>query len=352
MMLRPAAPRGYAPSGSLWLPRELARRLRREAHRRRIEELYREHYDRVLGGKPAGDWLDELLDRLDRFECAIAIGISEAKATTAGATATTAAVTTQASGSVFVVCYTFDSAATFTSITDSKSNSWSIIGSEINASNHKSRMYYVENATGGSSHTFTGTNGSASLDCSIWVIEITGALTSGSLDQSGSRSDTTSPFTLAAGLLTTQNDEALVTFVCGNSGSNPATHAESGLGASTVQDQLNNGTNSWTGASATEIKSSTGTYNPSWTESGATAAHVWFATFKAAGDAAGITNAGSLNDAAHWPENLPLKTLSGPFSMVAEAGRAMGSTKLNPTIGIIIFRRSASNLGTRIGSRQ
>lgn len=218
----------------------------------------------------------------------IAIGVHTGVATGGATTLTTGSLTTT-SGSLVLVGASWDSTPTFTSITDSKSNSWSIVGSELNASSHKSRVYVAHNITGGSSHTFTLTV-SASAVATLFVCEFTGADTASAVDQQGRRNDTSSPFTLAAGLTTTQANEALWSMVVGNSSSPTATHAESGLGSSTIQDEITNGSLYWTGAQATSIKSATGTFNPSWTENGATNAHVWLVTIKEAAAAAGVFN--------------------------------------------------------------
>jgi len=219
---------------------------------------------------------------------AIAVGATSKGHSTSSSALATTGVTTQASGSVFVAAVIFGATATFTSIVDSKSNTYTQIGTEISngstGANYKARLYYVENGTGGSSHTATVNLNTAEV-VTILFAEITGALTSGALDQSDGRRDTTSPFGLAAGLTTVQANELLLSFLGGVSGNNPATHAETCLGSSTIQSgaEETDGSQFWTGAIATAIKSSTGTFNPSWTESGNTTDSVVFlATFKAA----------------------------------------------------------------------
>lgn len=210
---------------------------------------------------------------------AIAPGVHASNASASTASLATAGVATQATGSTFVIGVGWGSAA-FTSVADNKGNTYSIIDAEISASAHKTRLYYCENGVGGAGHTSTLTLGSADA-CTIFFLEITGGLTASILDQHIGRDDTTSPYTLAVGLTTTQDDELLVAFLFGDSGSNPATHAESGLGSSTIQEDVTNGTTFWTGCMATQVVAATAAYNPSWTESGATDSHVWLATFKA-----------------------------------------------------------------------
>lgn len=217
---------------------------------------------------------------------AVSIGIhgSNASASTA-AIATPSSATT--SGSTLVVAANWGS-VNFSSIVDSASNSWTQIGSEISASSHKSRAYYAKNITNSGTHTVT-VNLSGADAATIFIAEILSADTTNPLDQNGARDDTgASPYDLAAGLTTTFADEALISFFFGNSGSNPATHGESGLGSSTIQDEVTNGTTFWTGACATAIKASTGTFNPSWTETGASSGHVYLVTIKGITPVSGV----------------------------------------------------------------
>jgi hypothetical protein len=217
----------------------------------------------------------------------IAAGVSSKGRSTSASSIATSAVTTQASGSTFLILVFWQSARTFTSVVDSKSNIYTQIDTEITiGGTDRCRAYYCENGTGGASHTAT-LNISGLAVCGIMFLEITGGLTSGSLDQHGERDDVASPFTLAAGLTITQAVELLVTALVGNSGSNPATHAESGLGSSAIQTgtQETDGTNFYCSAMATKVTAATAAFNPSWTESGATGAATWLITFKDAGGA-------------------------------------------------------------------
>jgi hypothetical protein len=214
----------------------------------------------------------------------IAIGATSKGRSASSSSQGTLGVSTSASGSTFVVAAIWDT-GTFSSITDSKSNVYTQIGTEVTFGSFptRARVYYKENGVGGASHIATFNTSSASA-ITVLFLEITGALTSGSLDQSGGVNDASSPFTLTAGLTTAQAAEALVTFLGCNSGSNPATHAETGLGSSTIQTaaEETDGTSFYTAALATAIKAATAAFNPSWTESGGTNSAVFLATFKEA----------------------------------------------------------------------
>ena len=102
-----------------------------------------------------------------------------------GTTLTSAAQTTQATGSTFVIgAYCYTASVTFT-MSDSKSNAYSLLGSQQNNTSDGISLawYACVNGAGGSGHTFN-------IDCSVhtalfWYgIEIVGGgLTSGIVDQ-------------------------------------------------------------------------------------------------------------------------------------------------------------------------
>ena len=214
---------------------------------------------------------------------AIDVGQFAVGRTSSGSSQATSAVNTAASGSTFYIFVVWGNGASFTSIADSKSNTYNRVGSATFGSMN-ARLYECVNGTGGSSHTATLTV-STNESLTVFLVEVTGGLTAGIVDQSDSREDTTSPFTLAAGLTTTQANELLLSFLAGDSTSNPATHAESGLGSSSIVIEETNGSAFFPGAIAKSYKTSTGTFNPSWTESGATDSGVWLVTLKEAASA-------------------------------------------------------------------
>lgn len=201
---------------------------------------------------------------------------------------TSAAVTTAASGSTIVLALSwgFTNGGTFATISDNKGNTYTQIGTELVSGNHRARLYYCENAIGGTGHTATFTINSADF-MGIFFLEITGGATSGILDKNARQNDTTSPFTSGATATTAQANEMLVGFVSGDSGSNPATHGISGATPSTgwtiqAGAEEKNGSANVVGAIATNIVSATGAYTAGFTESGSSRAHVFIATFKEA----------------------------------------------------------------------
>jgi hypothetical protein len=126
---------------------------------------------------------------------AITLGVHSSAQNTNGTTVTTGSLTTQAAGST-LIAFAFGNHAV--TVTDSKSNSWSVAGSQtFNGANGFSTCAFVQNATGGSGHTFTATQ-SGGNGPSIIVVEFIGAVLSGGFDAFNSSDDTS----FAAGINT------------------------------------------------------------------------------------------------------------------------------------------------------
>lgn len=193
-----------------------------------------------------------------------------------GTTATTAAVTTQATGSTFVVGYV--SVSVCATPTDSKSNTYVAIGSEVTHGGAAIHLYYCENGTGGSGHTATvATCGSFTT---IFFVEITGGLTSGILDSGASAdaSDSATPFDVTSG--TTAQAVELLIAMFGSNGTGTAAVAVSGP-FTMVQDE-ENGASFSKGGIAYQITSGTGAFTASFTDSDASACPLKIAAFKSA----------------------------------------------------------------------
>jgi len=89
---------------------------------------------------------------------------SEGIAPSSNDSVTTAAVTTNVSGSTFIAAITWDrptpSVANFESIVDSKGNTYTTIGTQASygpTSDPQARIFICENGVGGSGHTVTVT---------------------------------------------------------------------------------------------------------------------------------------------------------------------------------------------------
>lgn len=206
---------------------------------------------------------------------ALSVGVTDIGGANASPV-TTAGVTTQATGSILVVGAIWETAA-FTSITDSKSNSYTQIGTEQTIGGFKARLYYVENATGGSSHTFTLTTGGGNIFGTVLALEVIGGATASSLDQSNQQTDSASPFTSPS--ITTTNANDILVSACMSDGiANPMDFAEST--GFTVNITRNSGASFYPMALGTRIVSSTGSYNSSWTTASGANAAVFIASFK------------------------------------------------------------------------
>lgn len=108
----------------------------------------------------------------------------------AAASCTTTGVTTT-SGSLFVASTSY-CCDTFVSVTDSKLNSYSnAVPDQADGSGGSVRQDYKAAGTGGASHTFTVTGGSASFFASFSVFEVSGAASVSPLDQIAADTDTT-----------------------------------------------------------------------------------------------------------------------------------------------------------------
>lgn len=206
------------------------------------------------------------------------LGVS-AKGNGSGASATTNAVTTQASGSTFVVDVVFDAGTTVSSITDSKSNTYSQQGTTQTNSSliMKSARYICVNGTGGSSHTWTVTCSGAGAVPSVFGTEIKGGLTSGIVDVHVQGNDENSPFSVASGTLAQANEYALSFFASYPSEPPTASHAVTGDGFVMIQETTDCGT-SWVGAVGGVKVSATTSVTPQWTETKTTAATSVFVT--------------------------------------------------------------------------
>lgn len=214
----------------------------------------------------------------------LAAGVASKGATAAGTSQATGSVTTQATGSLLIAGELFQSTATFSSIADSKSNAYTQLGTEQNfaTGNGRARLYYKENAAGGASHTATFTNvGSAAI--TDFFGEFTGALTAGALDGTVQQvNDSASPFTLA--ITPSAGNRLLVALFGGDSGSNPATHAESSGFTIISNADETNGASFWTGCLAYRIVVGDGTtvFTASFTETGGSSCSIILAAFKEA----------------------------------------------------------------------
>jgi hypothetical protein len=142
---------------------------------------------------------------------AIAVGQKVSISNNSGTTITTGSITTAASGSIFVVGLAGANGSGLPTPTDSKGNTYTPINAEF-AGLINVRLWYCENGTGGSGHTFSMVAPTSNPNA-VYAMEITGGLTSGSLDQTTAWiADASSPYTTNTSGTTAQNDELAVVF--------------------------------------------------------------------------------------------------------------------------------------------
>lgn len=190
---------------------------------------------------------------------------------------------TTASGDAMVVGLAYDNGATFVSVTDSKSNSYTQAGTTLCDGSHCLRMYYSCNITGGASHTATG-DFTGSTFGTIYLIRITGVATS-CFDVTNQGLDAATPYTVATGTLA-QAAEAIITIIGNGNGTNPMNYASSNT---TMLAQEGDGTSFWTSGISQTVVASTSSFSPSFTSAAATDHILITATFKESAGGGGGT---------------------------------------------------------------
>lgn len=100
------------------------------------------------------------------------------KGAAASSSTTTAAGTSSASGSTFLVGFSYDASTTVTSVTDSKSNTYTKVGLSYGDGGARVEWWASQNAVGGASHTATVTFSGAAF-APAHLIEVLGAEASG-----------------------------------------------------------------------------------------------------------------------------------------------------------------------------
>lgn len=172
---------------------------------------------------------------------------------------------TTTTGSTFVVAISCGAAATISAVTDSKGNTYTIIGSVQTDSggNHRKALYRCNNGTGGAGHTASVTFTGSGIDGTVHLIELTGVTTS-SFDQTAQGNDSASPYGVTLPTLS-QADEIIITIIGGNGGTGGA--ATSSSNTTTVSEELND-TAYWHSCVTKAVVASTAAFTPSFTMAG------------------------------------------------------------------------------------
>lgn len=178
------------------------------------------------------------------------------------------------------------------SVSDSKSNTWTPLTEYGTVSTAFNRIYYVENPTVGSGHTFTvtGTNTFPGVAVDAWA----GALTSSVFDQQNGNANAASVTSIQPGSVTPGSNDQLVVTTMTNFG-DPSNSSRSINGGFTISGQVGNpsGTN-YPVALAYLVQTSAAAANPTWSWSAGNPCATAIATFKPSVGGDGGTGWGAL----------------------------------------------------------
>lgn len=193
---------------------------------------------------------------------------------------TTGGGTSSASGSTFVIAVAFNGGVAFgaTPVSDSKSLTWTQIGTtQTTSTPDLSVAMFRASGAGGASHTGTA-NFASAVSADIFLVEITGAA-SPAFDQTAQGNDTTDPYTLTSPTLS-QAAELVLTLVGCDTGTNFAWSSSN----TTILDSQPSGAVGWPCAVSKLIVASTSAVTPSFSRSGDSshASPLILATFKEA----------------------------------------------------------------------
>lgn len=226
------------------------------------------------------------------FVNSVSAGSSDTANVTTGAIDTTGA-------NLLVLNVVWSSAVGSVTISDSNGNTWFPLTAADSAggSHVESQLYYAKNPIAGTGHTFTVTGSIGGITPSVAVEAWSGADIASPFDQENGFGQNTAGNTIQPGSVTPgQNNELLVTGIL-------ITAAFSGLAIDSsfaISEQVANGGTNWGCAIGHKVQTNLGAENPTWSWTGGTPSATVIATFRAG----------------------------------------------------VKFRRTLSDLGTRVGSRQ
>jgi hypothetical protein len=217
--------------------------------------------------------------------------IVEAIASVTGGVATSIAgsVTTTASGSSFVIFVRAYAAPT--SVTDSKSNVYTLVQSTQNPSESDwLSVYLCVNGTGGATHRPTVTTGVTLNPVILGLIEIVGGATSSATDGSSTVHDTASPF--GSPLTTTNANDIVLSLFGGNGTVATVTYTANGSFTLVSAATFTTGTDGLSVGVAKQVVSATAAYDAAWTVSAGSRGPVVTMALKqlAGGGAAVVSN--------------------------------------------------------------
>lgn len=188
---------------------------------------------------------------------AIGRALIGARGTSSGSSVTTTSGTsTGGSGNHGIIFVSFDASTSVSTVSDSKSNTYTQLGStQTSADGTKLAIYYCLNWTGGTTHTATVTFSGSAYPV-LHLVEVTGAATSSPFDVDVT--GTSHPFSIASGTLS-QAAEVVFIFGAQNSSGNDSENYTSS--SSTILSQEPALSSFWTSGVAASITSATTTAN-------------------------------------------------------------------------------------------
>lgn len=233
----------------------------------------------------------------------VGIGSSDQVVDTFGATtATTPGVATTASGSSFLIGILTSASQTITTVSDNKSNTYSLVGSALTyfSAALKVAVYKCENGTGGTGHTVSVTIGGSDF-LTVFFQEVTGGTPEDTAVRA-SLEDTASTFDITGGT-PAQAAECVVVFAGCN------TSAISGLSEAngfTITQSVLTGASDAPGWSAAKVIASTSQPVASFTGTGLTTVGMFMVSIKETSTALNVNDDYSLP----FVTNLPVPVVS------------------------------------------
>lgn len=220
---------------------------------------------------------------------AIALVVSASKAAVSGNGVTTDAVNTSGASLLVVVLSLFTDIDGTYAVNDSYSNTWSPLtpygGS--NAGDYDVKIFYVENPTVGSGHTFSTATASGLQYPVLCAAAFSGTVTSGVFDKENGHGNSSSTTSEANSSLTPTNANSLVvTGVVLRGFSDSQTFSLNG-GFTKQESQSASAGNSVSGALGYLVQSSAAASAPTWSWTNSDASAVTQAVFISAGGGGG-----------------------------------------------------------------
>src|SRR5574341_912330 len=222
---------------------------------------------------------------------AIALVVSTIKAASASTSSVTSDAVDTTGSSLLVVAVSSYAVVAVATVTDSKSNTWTQLTTRTDPGANLSRqtLYYAQNPTVGTGHTFTASTSPTASFPAIGVYAFSGTATTAVFDvENGNGADAVT--SIQPGSVTpTQNNEVVVAALCFES--SDTISIGSGF---TLSDQVPWVVNVNFGlAIAYKIQTTAGAENPTWSWTTSDDIATAIATFKVRGGILFVTSAGA-----------------------------------------------------------